>query len=189
MYESMWTPCINAAHDYTRFLVCTDSLNVDACQGGSSSTKRSLEFELEAERSRVRRRQGPSCFCQLLFFWDITLCSPLKVNRHFGGTCRLHLQGRRISQARNQPGSACHLLSRWLLAWLILRLSRRRRCVPPKRRLSFNGLHGIMSQEIELFLSRTRFRYSGLLGFWTLFIVQYSKKHDVSDTGCVSVLR
>jgi hypothetical protein len=25
-------------------------------------------------------------------FWDIMLCSPLKVNRHFGGTCRLHLQ-------------------------------------------------------------------------------------------------
>jgi hypothetical protein len=29
-------------------------------------------------------------------------CSPLKVNRRFGGTCRLHLQGRRISRARNQ---------------------------------------------------------------------------------------
>jgi hypothetical protein len=24
-------------------------------------------------------------------FWDITLCSPLKVKRRFGGTCRLHL--------------------------------------------------------------------------------------------------
>jgi hypothetical protein len=33
-------------------------------------------------------------------FWDITPCSPLKVNRRFGGTCRLHLQGW-ISQARN----------------------------------------------------------------------------------------
>jgi hypothetical protein len=27
-------------------------------------------------------------------FWDITPCSPLKVNRRFRGTCRLHLQGR-----------------------------------------------------------------------------------------------
>jgi hypothetical protein len=35
-------------------------------------------------------------------FWDIILCSPLKVNRRFGGTCRLHLQGRRISQERNE---------------------------------------------------------------------------------------
>jgi hypothetical protein len=30
--------------------------------------------------------------------WGITPCSPLKVNRRFGGTCRLHLQGRRTSK-------------------------------------------------------------------------------------------
>jgi hypothetical protein len=35
-------------------------------------------------------------------FSDITLCGPLKVNRHFGGTCCFPLQGRRIPQARNQ---------------------------------------------------------------------------------------
>jgi hypothetical protein len=35
-------------------------------------------------------------------FWDIMSCSPLKVNRRFGGTCRLHFQGLRIIQARNQ---------------------------------------------------------------------------------------
>jgi hypothetical protein len=34
--------------------------------------------------------------------WDITPCSPLKVNRRFRGTSRVHLQGRRISEARNQ---------------------------------------------------------------------------------------
>jgi hypothetical protein len=38
-------------------------------------------------------------------FWDITPCSPLKVDRRFGGTYRLHLQGRRISRARNQRES------------------------------------------------------------------------------------
>jgi hypothetical protein len=27
-----------------------------------------------------------------IIFWDITQCSPLKVNRRFGGTYRLHLQ-------------------------------------------------------------------------------------------------
>jgi hypothetical protein len=27
-------------------------------------------------------------------FWDITPCSPLSVNRCFGGTCRLHVVGR-----------------------------------------------------------------------------------------------
>jgi hypothetical protein len=35
-------------------------------------------------------------------FWDILSCSPLKVNRRFGGTHRILFQGRRISQARFQ---------------------------------------------------------------------------------------
>jgi hypothetical protein len=34
-------------------------------------------------------------------FWDMTPCSPLKINRRFGGTYYLHLQN-----------SACRLLSR-----------------------------------------------------------------------------
>jgi hypothetical protein len=33
--------------------------------------------------------------------WNITPYSPLKVDRHFEGICRLYLQGR-VSQARNQ---------------------------------------------------------------------------------------
>jgi hypothetical protein len=35
-------------------------------------------------------------------FQDITPCSPVKVSGHLEGTCRLHLQGRIISQERNQ---------------------------------------------------------------------------------------
>jgi hypothetical protein len=35
-------------------------------------------------------------------FLDITLCSLLEIYRYFGRTCRLHLQHRRISPARNQ---------------------------------------------------------------------------------------
>jgi hypothetical protein len=34
--------------------------------------------------------------------WDIKPCSPLKVNRRFGGTYQLHLQGRLISPERTQ---------------------------------------------------------------------------------------
>jgi hypothetical protein len=38
-------------------------------------------------------------------FWDTMPCSTLKVNWRFEGTYRLHLQGRRISRARNQRES------------------------------------------------------------------------------------
>jgi hypothetical protein len=31
-------------------------------------------------------------FVKSVIFWDITSCSPLKVNRRFGGIYRLHLQ-------------------------------------------------------------------------------------------------
>jgi hypothetical protein len=44
-------------------------------------------------------------------FWDITSCSLPKVNWRFGGICRLHLQGPRISRARKHvESSACFLL-------------------------------------------------------------------------------
>jgi hypothetical protein len=35
-------------------------------------------------------------------FCDITLCSSVEVNRCFGGTYRLHLQGRKVSQESKQ---------------------------------------------------------------------------------------
>jgi hypothetical protein len=38
-------------------------------------------------------------------FLDITPCRPLKVNRPFRGTCRLHLQGTRISREGNKRES------------------------------------------------------------------------------------
>jgi hypothetical protein len=72
-------------------------------------------------------------------FWDRTPCSPLKVNRRFEGTYRLHCQGWGISRARYQ----CE--SKWQAG---LRPWRWRRYVPPKRRLTFNGLHGVTSQKI-----------------------------------------
>jgi hypothetical protein len=35
-------------------------------------------------------------------FWDITPCSPLKVDRPFGGVYRLYIHGRTISQETRQ---------------------------------------------------------------------------------------
>jgi hypothetical protein len=88
--------------------------------------------------------------------WDITPCSPLKVNWSFGGTWRLNLQGR-----KNKASSAYRLLSCRLLVLLILRPWRRMRPVLPKRRLTVNGLHGVTAQKIELFITtgvRTSFK-------------------------------
>jgi hypothetical protein len=49
-------------------------------------------------------------------FCNIIPCSPLKVNRRFGGTRHLHLQSRRMSQARNQHETTAPA-SCWFLAY------------------------------------------------------------------------
>jgi hypothetical protein len=77
------------------------------------------------------------------FFWDNTPCRPLKVNRRFGGTYCLHIQGRRRNCRTNQRESRL----------LILRPSRWERYFPPKRPLTFNRLHGVISQKIVFFIS------------------------------------
>jgi hypothetical protein len=71
----------------------------------------------------------------------VTTCSPLKVNRRFGGTCHLIFW--------------CCLISRSFLAWLILRPWRWRH-VLPKRRLAFNGLRGVISRKLEPFITGYR---------------------------------
>jgi hypothetical protein len=53
--------------------------------------------------------------CHCIVSWDTTPCSPLKVNRCSGGTCRLHLHGRRLLQAKKvsvkqTANRACSLL-------------------------------------------------------------------------------
>jgi hypothetical protein len=59
------------------------------------------------------------------------------------------------SGSKKKPSKkpACHLLSRLFVAWLVLRPWRWRRYVPPKRRLTFNVLHGVIYQKIELFIT------------------------------------
>jgi hypothetical protein len=80
--------------------------------------------------------------------WDITPCSPLSVNRRFGGTNRLHLEGQKITSARNQRASRWQVLARWFLAQLIFWPWRWKRYVPPKFRLILNWLHGVISQKV-----------------------------------------
>jgi hypothetical protein len=73
-------------------------------------------------------------------FWNIMPFSPLKINRCFGGLCRLHLQGWKTNQARNQC-EADNKQSRW--RWQAL----------PKLLLNFDGLHGITSHKTEFFIT------------------------------------
>jgi hypothetical protein len=80
-------------------------------------------------------------------FWDITPCSQSKVNLRFGGTNRFHLQGR----------TRYHRESRWQAKWWyiarLIRLWRWRQCNPSKLRLTFSGSHGVLSQNIILFIT------------------------------------
>jgi hypothetical protein len=65
-----------------------------------------LSLESSTFLAHIKKPKGKLWFYQKsTLFWDITPCSPLKVNRHFGGIYCLHLQGRRKSRARNQHES------------------------------------------------------------------------------------
>jgi hypothetical protein len=83
-------------------------------------------------------------------FWDITPCSPLSVNRRFGGTYRLHLQVRKISQQEIsvKAGGKQSIQAGFLLVYFSTL----------KRRLTLNGLHGIMSQKMVLFEKRNDYK-------------------------------
>jgi hypothetical protein len=78
-----------------------------------------------------------------IIFWDMTPCSYLSVNRRFGEKHRLHLQGRKNKYSKPPD----------FLLNLFLRPRRLRRYVPPKRRLTLNGLHGVISQKIIPFIT------------------------------------
>jgi hypothetical protein len=57
-----------------------------------------LSYDSEFGSSRSNRRPA----LKSSVFWDITSCIQLRVNRRFGRTCRVHLQGWKVSQGRNQ---------------------------------------------------------------------------------------
>jgi hypothetical protein len=66
----------------------------------------------------------------------------------FGGTYRLHLQGRRVSQVRPTPAVRFSLL----LAWPTLQPWRLRRYGPPKRE-ALSELYGVTTQNTVLFIT------------------------------------
>jgi hypothetical protein len=46
-----------------------------------------------------------------IILWDMMPCSPLSVNRRFGGTYRLHLQGRRNKLRKKNSKHVAELIS------------------------------------------------------------------------------
>jgi hypothetical protein len=76
------------------------------CKVGQLSSRTGYIFRKPHLKSNISFNAGFEVLTVVVMknsiFWDITPCSPLRVNRRFGGTHRLHLQGRRISWARNQ---------------------------------------------------------------------------------------
>jgi hypothetical protein len=88
-------------------------------------------------------------------FWNITPRSPLSVNRRFGGTYRLNLQGRK-NKFNKKPAWQPMVLATCSHAGFLLNLFSRpwrwRRYLPPKRRLTLNGLQDVVSQKMALFI-------------------------------------
>jgi hypothetical protein len=68
-----------------------------------------------------------------LYLLEITLYNPLKLNRRFGGICRLHLHVEEYAKLRQYETDIMFCSS--------------------KRRLNFAGLHGDIFQKIELFVT------------------------------------
>jgi hypothetical protein len=94
--------------------------------------------------------------------YTVTSCSLMKVNRRFQGTYRLRLQGCGVSQARNQHEAVRNqsfLASYWFLGRPALPSWRWGWYVPPKRRLTFTRLYGVISQKV-----RTQVRSCGICG-------------------------
>jgi hypothetical protein len=89
-------------------------------------------------------------------FWDVAPCRSCEMNRRFGGTYRLRLQGRIIRERGTSV--SCYLLtlvpcSRIFLPW------RWRRYVPPKRRFISQDLHGATSQKTTFFTTEENLSY------------------------------
>jgi hypothetical protein len=89
--------------------------------------------------------------------WDRTPCSPLKVNRRFGGIYSFHLRGRRVRQAWKQHEARSNQCFPSALCWLI----------------------SYFTSICDLF---TDYLVIQLLRFWILSIVLLlSKTHNVSE--------
>jgi hypothetical protein len=94
--EHLWTSTLTS-----RIQAYLAVISLSACRARLDfmSHTRDEEVAAPARGSYAYRLKD---FLASSVLWNITPCSPLKVTRSLGGTYRLHLQGERISQIRNQ---------------------------------------------------------------------------------------
>jgi hypothetical protein len=142
------------------------------CRGCSVETKLKRKFSMSASQINA--------WLQIVFLFNYSLFSGVRGThstacvRKVGVTvnplsatvilleCLSDVEFRRCQYIRDSEACAvsknktrdraCHLLSRWFLSRLI-RPWRWRRYVPPKCRLTFSGLHGVISQKTVLFIT------------------------------------
>jgi hypothetical protein len=138
---------------------------------------------------------------RLKFIWLVASCNLVSGYKHFGGAC-LHIQSQ----------------SMWRIIWVIkvfwvncflIRHRKAYRFLTTHFNLcqAFSELHGITIQETMVATTRSwspRIRVLigvfmthwsgfmsefGITGLFTVSIIRYSKEHNISETGSVSVLR
>jgi hypothetical protein len=121
-------------------------------------------------------------FDDYTIFWDITPCSPLRVNRRFGRTHRLHLQGRKNKLSKKpawEQVALGFLLSLFFRAW------KWRRYVPPKLRLTQRTTRRYISRRwyssIQTWLTLALVRET----VWTTVIVSCVPCHQMALYCCV----
>jgi hypothetical protein len=84
------------------------------------------------------------------FFWDITPCSPVRVNWRFRGTCHLQVSKSKLSRKRNTEWSRQQVELCWFLAYPTPHPWRLREYFSPKCWLTSIRLHGNMFQRVQL---------------------------------------
>jgi hypothetical protein len=83
---------------------CTKSWNEDENKTKRTERKRRIEKTRQQIESKgkfyAKFELLTIVVMKIYFYWNITLCNPMKDNKCFGRTHRLQLQVRRISQTR-----------------------------------------------------------------------------------------
>jgi hypothetical protein len=112
---------INPLRSWVLGYICLTTIEIAGVRMHSTQTIFSVSKE-----EHIRFEVLTAVITKSTIFWDIMPCNPLKVKQN-------------------------HIISHWFLSWFILRPWRWRRYVPPKRRLTFNRLHGVISQKVVPF--------------------------------------